>query len=60
MINALFPEIQDVQNFSREGKTLIDDAINCLFNAFDTDQTGRITFKKLNAGLDILCDQEEE
>jgi Ca2+-binding EF-hand superfamily protein len=56
VINALFPEIQDVQNFSREGKTLIDDAINCLFNAFDTDQTGRITFKKLNAGLDILCD----
>ena len=35
---------------------MIDDALNCLFNAFDTDRAGRITFDKLCAGLDILCE----
>jgi len=44
-----------VAAFSKEGKVLIDDAINCLFNAFDTDRAGRLSYKKLTTGLDILC-----
>ena len=60
VIHHLFPEIMDVKKFSPEGQTLIDDALNCLFNAFDTNQSGRISYKKLNHGLDILCDMEAE
>jgi Ca2+-binding EF-hand superfamily protein len=57
VIHQIFPEIQRVQKFSREGKILIDDALNCLFNAFDLDRSGRISYKKLCTGLDLLCDQ---
>lgn len=56
VIHSIFPEIQRVQKFSREGKILIDDALNCLFNAFDSDRSGRITYRKLCSGLDILCE----
>jgi Ca2+-binding EF-hand superfamily protein len=50
----------DVKKFSPEGQALIDDALLCLFNAFDTNQSGRISYKKLTFGLDILCDMEAE
>jgi len=35
---------------------LIDDALNCLFNAFDVDRTGRISYKKLCTGLALLSE----
>lgn len=36
---------------------MIDDALNCLFNAFDLDRTGKITYKKMCTGLTLLCDR---
>ena len=56
VIHQIFPEIKKVQQFSREGKILIDDALTCLFNAFDVDRTGRISYKKMIEGLNTLCD----
>ena len=56
VIHQIFPEIKRVQKFSREGKIFIDDALNCLFNSFDNDRTGKISYKKLCTGLDILCE----
>ena len=41
--------------YSKEGQALIDDAVNCLFNAFDIDRVGRLSFRNLSSGLDILC-----
>ncbi len=35
---------------------MIDDSLNCLFNSFDIDRTEYLTYKKLCAGLDILCE----
>ena len=35
---------------------MIDDALNCLFNAFDHDRSGRISYKKLCEGLEVLCE----
>lgn len=56
VIHQIFPEIKKVQQFSREGKILIDDALTCLFNAFDVDRSGRISYKKMIEGLSTLCD----
>lgn len=52
----IFPEIDWVRNFSDEGNRLIDDALNCLYNAFNNDNKGSITYRKLCEGLLILCD----
>ena len=49
-----------MQKHSREGKVLVDDALNCLFNSFDSDRSGRISFKKLSQGLDIFCVPDQE
>jgi len=59
IIYQIFPEIQRVQKFSREGKILIDDALNWLFNSFDNDRTGKISYKKLCTGLDVLCENDK-
>jgi hypothetical protein len=56
LIHSIYPEIQRVKKFSSEGSILIDDAINCLFNAIDVDRAGRVSYKNLCGGLDILCD----
>ena len=44
-----------IQKFSREGKILIDDAINCLFNAFDARRKGSLNIEDLKNGLKILA-----
>jgi hypothetical protein len=56
VIHQVYPEISRVQRFSREGKILIDDALNCLFNAFDIDRSGKLSYKKFSQGLGVLCD----
>lgn len=35
---------------------LIDDALGCLLNAFDVGRTGKISYKQLCVGLDVLCE----
>lgn len=52
----IFPEIDWVRNFSEEGSRLIDDALNCLYNAFNNDNKGSISYRKLCEGLLILCE----
>ena len=48
---SLFPEIGDVSRFSHEGRLLVDDALICLFNAFDRERSGRVDFHKFASGL---------
>lgn len=56
LMPIIFPEIDWVRNFSEEGSRLIDDALNCLYNAFNNDNKGSISYRKLCEGLLILCD----
>ena len=46
VVHQIFPEIQRVQKFSKEGKILISDALNCLFDAFDVQRSGQLSYKK--------------
>ena len=55
VFQTIFPEIKEVSRISEEGRLLIDDSINCLFNCFDVDRTERLTYRKLSAGLDVFC-----
>lgn len=56
LMPIIFPEIDWVRNFSEEGNRLIDDALNCLYNAFNNDNKGSVSYRKLCEGLLILCD----
>ncbi len=56
LMPIIFPEIDRVRNFSEEGNKLIDDALNCLYNAFNNDNKGYLSYKKLCEGLMILCE----
>ena len=60
MMHQIFPEIAKIHyvRFSKEGNQFIQNAINSIFNSFDTDNSGRLTFSKLERGFDILCDTD--
>ena len=46
-----FPEITKYSNFSAEGRRLLDDALDCLFNLMDTDKDGFVDEEELVSGV---------
>ena len=49
-----FPEINKYAQFSQEGKNLLDEALECLFNLMDTDRDGYVDQQEMLTGLKNL------
>ena len=59
LMHKIFPEIRPTSKFDRQSQQLLETAIEALFNSFDTNKTGRLSYKNLNVGFDLLCAAED-
>ena len=52
LLFAAFAAIfENIKQYDREGKILIQNAIETLFVSFDTNNTGKLSYKNLNVGF---------
>lgn len=52
---TLFPEIREVSGVSKEGQSVVNDSITCLFNSFDLNKSKSLSYKKLSSGFSFFC-----
>ena len=55
-----FPEISKVSTASKDGKYLIEESMNCLFNLMDPDKDGFVDSLELGIGLNKMFPLKRE